>query len=387
MNEHVSGETLAAYIDQRLEKGQRPGVEAHLSRCRECRQALADVAVMLANRENPPAEFLRRGLKASGAGETGRQELPEKRLLLLRPAFGVAAVFLVAVIAGFFFLGRGRMELPRPVEKEIAERRAPQGKDLKPARDKGDLPAAAVPEMAVEDRSDAAGSEKGGSPELKKKPAAETPRSVPPPASPLPEAAPVVAPAEGELPRPADKEEPIRYDEMEEGVTGGVPDGAEEQAASGRSGTMKASLAEKAAPRPSGNRAAMAAARRYHPAAGLNAASGALQIFLATSGRAAAPLNLGMVELAAGPLVRIAGDVAGDDLLAPGFQDIREWLPEGSSLQVTIGADGRVTAVELLGEWESGAAARAKKAAGRMVFTRARQEARQAILSRDLLIR
>ena len=71
MNEHVSGETLAAYIDDRLEKGKRPGVEAHLSRCRECRQALADVAGMLANREKPPVEFLRRGLKASGAVEAG----------------------------------------------------------------------------------------------------------------------------------------------------------------------------------------------------------------------------------------------------------------------------------------------------------------------------
>jgi len=83
--------------------------------------------------------------------------------------------------------------------------------------------------------------------------------------------------------------------------------------------------------------------------------------------------------------VRIEGDVTHDDLLAPGLQDIREWLPEGSVLQVTVGADGRVTAVELLGEWEPGAAVRAKKAAGKLVFTPARQEERRAILCRDFL--
>ncbi len=385
MNEHVSGETLAAYIDDRLEKGKRPGVEAHLSRCRECRQALADVAEMLANREKPPAEFLRRGLKTSGAGDTGRQDVPGQRPLILRPAFGVAAVFLVAVIAGFFFLGRGRLELPRPVEREMSERRAPKGKDMKPARDEAALPAAAAPEMTVADRSDAARSEKGGGPELKKKLAAETPRSLPPPVSPLPEAAPVAAPVERELARQADKSELIRYNEMEEGVINGVLGGVDAQMEKDRGGEMKSALAKKAPPRPADSGAPMTTARRSRSTAGLNAVSGALQIFLATSGRAAAPLNLDIVELAAGPLVRIEGDVARGDLLAPGLQDIREWLPEGSVLQVTIGADGRVTAVELLGEWEPDAAVRAKQAAGKLVFTPARQEARRAILLRDFL--
>lgn len=387
MNEHVSGETLAAYIDDRLEKGKRPGVEAHLSRCRECRQELADVAGMLANRENPPVEFLRLGLKTSGAGNMGRQEVPGKRSLFLRPAFGVAAVFLVAVIAGFFFLGRGRLELPRPVEREMPERPAARGEAAKPARNEVAPASVAVPEMGLEDRSDAARPEKGGGPELKKKLAAETPGSVPPPVSTLPEAAPAAVPVERELPRQADKAEPVRYTEMEDGVIGGLPGGVEAPTEKDRGGKMKAVFAQKKMPSPADSRAAMAAARRSHPAAGLNAASGALQIFLATSGRAAAPLNLGIVELAAGSFVRIEGDIAGDDLLAPGLQDVREWLPEGSALEVTIGADGRVTAVELLGEWESGATVRAKKAAGKMIFSPAQQEIRRAILFRDLLTR
>ncbi len=386
MNEHVSGETLAAYIDNRLEKGQRPGVEAHLSRCRECRQALADVAAMLADREKPPAEFLRRGLQASGAWDAELPEARERRPLFLRPAFGVAAVFLVAVVAGFFFLGRERADLSRPVEREMAGQPAAKGEAAEPARAEAAPPIAAAPEMAAEDRSGAAGPGRGGGTELKKKLAAEAPGRVPP-ASPLPEAAPAVALAERELPPQAGKAEPARYSEMEEGVIKEVPGGVEAQAERDRGEEMKAVFADKALPRPAGSGASVAMATRSRPAAGLQAASGALQILLATSGRAAAPPDLGIVELAAGPLVRIEGDVSGDDLLAPGLQHVREWLPPGSALQVTIGADGRVIAVDLLGEWESGAAVRAKRAAGKLVFTPARLEARRAILSLDLLAR
>ena len=272
------------------------------------------------------------------------------------------------------------MELPRPVEREMAQQPAAKDKAPKPAGDEVAPVFVAVPEPGLEDRSVAARSEKGGSPELKKKLAAEAPGSMPPP-----EAVPAAAPVERELPRQADKSEPIRYSEMEEGVIGGVPGDVGAQTEKDSSGEMKAAFAQKAMPRPAGSKASMTAARRSRSATGLNAASGALQIFLATSGRAAAPLNLGIVELAVGPFVRIEGDVAGDDLLVPGIQAVREWLPEGSALEVTLGADGRVTAVELLGEWESSAAVRAKKAAGKMIFSPAQQEIRRAILFRNLL--
>ncbi len=387
MNEHVTGETLAAYIDDRLAKGRRPAVEAHLSRCSECRQALAEVVGMLAHREEAPADFLRQGLQASGAGDPGRwPEARERRPLRLRPAFGVAAVFLVAVIAGFFFLGRDRMELPRSREREAAEQTAAKSEAPKPARDEAVSPPIAALEMAGEDRSGPAWSGTGGGADAKKKLAAEAPGSLPTAAlPPLPEAAPAAAPVQRERLQEADKAEPARYGESAGGVIGGVLGGVEAPAEKDRGEEMEAVFAQKAMPRAAGDGAAMVAARRSHSAAGLDAASGALQIFLATSGRAAAPPSLGIVELAAGPLVRIEGDVAGGDLRAPGLHDAREWLPAGSALEVTIGADGRVTAVELLGEWEPGAAARAKKAAGRLVFSHSRRETRRAVLSRDLL--
>lgn len=385
MNEHVSGEILAAYVDDRLEKGQRPGVEAHLSRCRECRQALADVAGMLANRENPPAEFLRQGLKACPAVAAGHRDAPRRRPLLPRPAFGVAAVFLVAVIAGFFFLGRGRVELPRSNERGMAGQLAAKGEAAEPGRDEAAPAIAAAPEMAGRGRSRAASPGQAAGPGLKKKLAAETPGSVPPPPAALPEATPSAQPVDRDPSRQADKAEPTRYDEMEEGMSGGALGDVEAPAEEVRAGEMKAAFAQKALPRPAGNGSSVAASRRSHSTVLLGATAGALQVFLATSGRASAPLNLAIVELAAGPLVRIEGDVTRDDLLAPGLQDIGAWLPEGSELRVTIGADGRVTAVDLFGDWDPAAAMRAKKAAGRLVFTPARQETRRAILSRDLL--
>ena len=379
MNEHVSGEILAAYIDNRLERGQKPGVEAHLCRCRECRQALAEVAGMLANREKVPAEFLRQGLRVSGTGDSGRQEIPEKSSLLLRPAFGVAAVFLVVVLAGFFFLGRGRMQRPRTLDRELPEQSVVKDEAPGAVRDENVPAAVAALEKAVVAQSDADRVAAGGQ-ELKNQLAAETPNPV------ALAAAPIAAPGERELPREADKTEPAWNNDVEGGGSGGVLDDVDAPAAKGRGEEMKMVLAKKTPSFPARGGTTLAAAQRMRSVARLDAVSGALQLFLATSGRAAAPLTLGMMELAAGPPVRIEGDVTGGDLLAPGLHDVWGWLPEGSALKVTIGRDGRVTAVELLGEWESWAAARAKTAAGMLRFSSSQQETRRVVLSREFLI-
>ena len=111
MIEHIAGETLAAYVDGTLEGKRRSEVEAHLSRCRECREALAEVVEMMAIREKAPREFLRRALEGN--------VVPAGKVLPLRPAFGIAAVFLVAVLIGYFYFGRGRVDTSRPDDKEM----------------------------------------------------------------------------------------------------------------------------------------------------------------------------------------------------------------------------------------------------------------------------
>jgi hypothetical protein len=108
----------------------------------------------------------------------------------------------------------------------------------------------------------------------------------------------------------------------------------------------------------------------------------ALQLFLAATGRAAAPR---MLRMKTALPVHFTGDVEPEDLLDPWAPAGWEWCPAGAAVAVTIAADGTVKAVELLGQWQSDAAARAKAAAMTLAFSASERKTRRVVLSRDPL--
>lgn len=365
MTEHVSGEALAAYVDGRLRRRERGALEAHLGRCPECRRELADVVAALSGREEVPGGFLDKALAGAGVRR------PARRLLVLRPAFGVAAVFLVAALVGFFFLGRGRLEMPPPA---VAGPPAPaaEWKGGQPAA--RETPAAAVPRPQPEasaDEEKAAGQQTGDGiarPVAKDK------------------AEPAAAPAQ-----------PVRQAEEAESARaaniGAVADRLEQAPApepEQEIGAASLGVDPGAAPVPQKSRATSAFEDRARPQERaapalrkMRAASGALQLLLAASAASAGPPTLGLLELASGPLVSIAGDAAAADLLPPGLAAVGDWLPPGAALELAIDAGGRVTAVTLLGEWRPDAAARARQEALRLSFLPQDRPRRRAVLRRD----
>ncbi len=389
MNEHLSGETLAAFADGRLDAGARRAAEAHLSLCRACRQELAEVVEILAGREAAPGEFVDRALAAAGGGAA--RQRPAPAAVFLRPAFGVAAVFLVAVVAGYFFLGRGRVQAPPANERTLPERFVERKAESAPAEGSSLKDTALTARDEALSRQDEAPPAKpgvtaagaalkkaapGNGVSAKKEFAArkgEEQEAAPVVLAEAPQAVPIAAPSLQE----ADKREVAEGDGIAGGAAGGVIGGLEQ-------GKEKSKLASPPGPEPRRRdlEAMPRAELRIHGPGDAGAAAGARQFFLAASGRAAAPPNLEMVELAAGPLVSVEGDVVPADVLPPGLRGIEEWLPAGAAVEVTIGAGGEVTSVRLLGEWRPGAAARARAEASRLAFPPAASLLRRALISR-----
>lgn len=103
MNHHRAGRLLSAYLDGELPSPEAAAVQEHLLDCAACRDAYADLraakgllgALPLAE---PSAEFWTE-VRAVGAGRAApraRGRFP----LLLRPAWALAAVIVLAVLAG-----------------------------------------------------------------------------------------------------------------------------------------------------------------------------------------------------------------------------------------------------------------------------------------------
>ncbi len=377
MNEHLSDEALAAFADGRLDAVSRRAAEAHLALCRECRRELTELVEILAGREATPDGFVGRALAMAGGGAAKRR--PETRVTLLRPAFGVAAVFLVAVVAGYFFLGRGRVAVPPSGERALPEaamqrkaERAPAEasplKDATAARD--EVPAkrdGAAPDWNLKKNAPGGGaSGKEALAEAKGEEQQAAPTVL--------AEAPQAVPAAPERYQAADKREAAEAEAIADGAAGGVIGGLEQEQAQ-----EKSRLAS--APAPELRRRDFELPRPRGPA-DAGAVFGARQLFLAASGRAAAPPSLEMVELAAGPLVMVEGDVGRADVLPPGLRDASEWLPAGAAVEVTISAGGEVASVRLLGEWRPAAAARARAAAARLAFPPAAAPERRAVISR-----
>jgi hypothetical protein len=391
MSNHIAGEILAAFVDGTLPGGTRQGVESHLSRCPECRRDLADIVEIQSSRAQIPAEFLEHALKVpdegalkavpprAGKGTVEPIGVRARKTLPLRLAFGVAAVLLVALAVNHLFIGRERAGLPEIVPKRIAE------PTVMPEQRRPPAPAepTVTPRGAADAASPQAQAEAPQGLEAKKKLASGEPApGVAPAESPAKSAPPTGAAMRQERLRDADETSTVPLREQEGGAIGGVLGGAE--APPEKDNFAAAKLAAPAPGRDKGSlpRKAEAQLPRF---SGSAAAGDAMQLFLAATGRASAPRLLQMEASSLRLPVEIRGDVTEEDLLEPWPLAGWAWLPAGSQLQVTIAADGSVNTVELLGRWETGAAAQARTAAGKLVFSASAQKIRRAVLSRDPL--
>lgn len=373
MNEHVAAEVLAAYVDGTLPSETRPGVEAHLCRCRECRQALVEIGEIRSCRTEVPQEFLQRALDDAGGNRRQMDAVANRNVMPMRLAFGVAAVFLVALAIGYLFIGRERGDISEIAQKRIVE--PAMVAEEKPASVEPDLSARGAANPA---RAQAPTEAPSGLEAEKKTASGEPAPGVAPAALPVTSTASTDMALKQERLRVADEMATMPLREEEGGVIGGV------EAPVDKDNFAAAKLTAPAPVRDKGSlpRKAEAQLRRF---SGSAMAGDAMQLFLAATGRAAAPRMLRAEKALLRLPVRIEGDVAEEDLLDPWPLDAWAWLPAGSALEVTIAADGSVRAVALLGRWETGAAARAKAAAGKLAFTASARETRRAVLSRDPL--
>jgi hypothetical protein len=108
MNDHISGEDLAAYVDGLLSAAKKSELESHFSRCPACLDELAEIAAIMRSRDKVlaggqgkiPAEFIKLAL--------GEKSKAAKPVLHLRLVFEIAAAFMVVVFIGYLFLSGNR---------------------------------------------------------------------------------------------------------------------------------------------------------------------------------------------------------------------------------------------------------------------------------------
>jgi hypothetical protein len=380
MNEHVAGEVLAAFVDGALDAGLRPGVEAHLSRCPECREALAEVLGMRESREKIPAEFLRRALDVAAADAPGGLRLPGHTTMPARLVFGVAAVFLVVALLGYFFLGRGGMGPVPAAEKALPQSAFVAKDDRPPAQDAGIGEAREETLQRSLPARKARAAEANGL-EMEKKSLAEEVQAGPP-AAPMDEkaaATPAALPAKTGQAQAAGDEEIALRREAVGGAIGGVLGGVEAPLEKDKESDMKPAAAPAARFKGAGMEDRMQQRPRFHES---GTSGDAMQLFLAATGRAAAPRALPAADAPSPPRLRIGGDVASVDLLDPWILDSWDWFPEGRALELTIDAAGAVNAVKLLGNWDGREAERARESAVKLAFRPSARTTRRAVLSR-----
>jgi hypothetical protein len=387
MNDHIAGVDLAAYVDGVLAGGKKAELESHFSHCPECLEALAEIVDIQSSRVNIPGEFLRQAL--------GEKQAARKPVLPLRLVFEIAAAFLVVVFIGYYFLGNNRFWQAESSQKEKAA--APAGKPVL------QLPPQVnptIPTLAgrVEPADDA---------KAKKMPVEKNVMFAPGPLLPPEKKLDQAAAVKDQASVPADEKEnreqgqkleeaaaqPIQVEADKMGdarllrsrsaepaaVVGGVESSL---AARGKSAQPAGKGMTGATPTTSLEEYKMGDEEPYRSRpAEMTAVSGAVQLFLATTGRAAAPMGIIMAALAPRSLIRIGGDVAWGDLRDPELLDGWSWFKKGMILELELDGSGVVTTVITVGQWERSTVARAEKAARQLTFSVSEKKSRRARIS------
>jgi len=386
MNDHITGEDLAAYVDGVLVEKKRGELESHFSRCPKCLEALAEIVDIQSSRAKVPGEFLQQAL--------GEKQAVRKRVLPMRLAFEIAAAFLVVIFIGYFFLGNDRFrqaesrkkekaapsvsqavpQLSLEVEKTIPvlTGRVEQAETAKTKRmpvEKNVMPAP-VPLPASEKKQDQTAAIKD------RKSAVLDENEIRGQGQKLEEAA---EPAWAEM----DKLSNAQFDRSHSVQ---VPASA---------GTVEPALAAgpraaKQAGKEMADAVLPARAKKYEkgdeeafPAEFREAAaiSNAMQLFLAATGRAATPGGMKMAVLAPQPTIRIEGDVTWSDLRDPELLAGWSWFKKGMIMELEIDGAGQVIAVLPAGQWERSMAAMATKAVRQLTFSISGKKSRRARIS------
>ncbi len=395
MNDHITGEDLAAYVDGILQGAPQAEIESHLSCCPECLAALAEIVDIQGSAVKIPEEFLRRALQATievpegsrrgsvlkvpAEGALGEKPSPAKVVPPMRLVFGIAAVFLVAVLIGYYFLDRGRRETAVIGEKEMP-RPVVSAKDyrsLAPAAGTGKARKETVERTlpAQEAQAEAANGWR-----MEKKSvagAAQAVQPVAPPEGKMVEPAPLLEKAE--RPQAADAKDMALPREAEGSAVGGVLGGVEAPMDKDKENAGKLAVASVVPSKGAAIEERMAPRSRVP---GSRVVADAMQLFLAVTGHAAAPPAVEIMGPAKRPAMRIAGDVSRADLSDPGLLDSWTWFPAGLALELGIDAAGMVVAVVPVGPWDGQAAARAETAARELRFPASGRKSRRAVLSR-----
>ncbi len=400
MNDHIAGEDLAAYVDGALPDGKKAELESHFSRCSDCLEALAEIVDIQSGRVKIPGEFLRRALNvpihgASGVpaeGGLGEKHVARKPALPMRLVFEIAAAFLVVVVIGYFFLGGSRFwqagrtpmeenavtadkpvsSSPSEVDKTIpvlagrADSSPGSGAKKRPVEKSAT--AAPVPEQPSEGKPEPAAAFKDGdfSPTDEK--------FIQEGEQKLEEAAAPVAQAERDKRNEA---ESLRSRYAETTATAGTvrPALAAKVQAAPPAGKGKAD----ALPATHYNEYGMGDEAPYRSrSAKMAAVAGAVQLFLAATGRAAAPIGIKMADSGPQAYFRIEGEVAWADLRQPELLDDWYWFKKGMILELAIDSAGSVTQVMTVGQWDQPVADKAEKAARKLLFSVSENKSRRA---------
>ncbi|MFH2107672.1 MAG: hypothetical protein ABII93_03295 [Chrysiogenia bacterium] len=387
MNDHISGEDLAAYVDGVLADKKRGELESHFSRCPECLEALAEIVDIQGSRVKVPGEFLQQAL--------GEKQAARKPVLPLRLAFEIAAAFLVVIFIGYFILGNYRFRQAESRKKEQAAPSVSQPvPQLSPQVDKTITVLAGKVEEAETAKT-------------KRMPVEKNVR---------PAAVPILIPeketdhdfAHRDRKNSLIDENEIREQEQKFQETPAQPARAEMDKrgdvksersrsvqAKTSAGTVEPALAAgtRAAPQVGKEMADAvlpARAKKYEkgdeeafPAEFREAAaiSSAMQLFLAATGRAATPGGMEMAVSVPRPTIRIEGDVTWSDLRDPELLAGWYWFKKGMVMELEINGAGQVIAVLPVGQWERSMAVRATNAVRQLTFSISEKKSRRARIS------
>jgi hypothetical protein len=398
MNDHIAGEDLSAYVDGMLAGRKKAELESHLSRCSGCLEALSEILDIQRSRKKVPGEFLRRALKVPGEGALGDKQGVLKPHLSMRMVFGIAAVFMVAALLGFFFLSHNRFWQAEKIQKEPSDQVvAGPASQAPPEDEKLPFAPAGNAEPARERKE-----EKGS---VKKKGAYE-PSAVPPSEKKMERMVDEVAVKDTKQARTDDETMLAETSKQEESAplaAGLEMDKANEvktadlssAEVTSRTVTARPTVAGKAqaaqparvgeanelqALRPDEHKTSGKKSLRSRPE-GVISPSGATQLFLAVSGRASASLGLVITAQKPTPRLYIQGDVGWTDLLNPELLDEWSWFPVGPALELAIAPDGSVSAVTLVGKWDRREAEQAGKEAKKLVFSISGKKSRRGVLT------
>jgi hypothetical protein len=370
MNDHITAENFAAYVDGMLSPEKKSECENHFSHCPDCLDELVQIAAIMGGRDEIPARFLKEAL--------GEKNKLTKPVLHLRLVFEIAAAFMLVVFIGYLFLSNYRFwqtsDQQKPsvmMDKDVRLADTPAS-----ARNSGIAPLEAERRDRAEDKKvkselakSSADQRLGDSLVLKKKKITVVGKGLPAAAE---KSMPVSEPGNKleeilvEQPQPAVEKESKPKKELAKDATihetaGGVQmEFAVKDQASAKAMKTKATGAEQ-------NLERQKKAGAAQPAV----AGNKLDTDLARKE---------IIDKKTQPPVRIEGDVVWADLRNPELLSAWSWLQKGLALELQIDGAGKVTAVAVLGKIDPLLARQAKNEARKLLFSVSEKKSRRARL-------